>query len=94
MTRIGLNELKDRLDVYIAKVRAGETVVVTDEGEVIAELKPPVSSEKAALLDLARRGDATLGTPVEDRKAHYTPLPRLDIGVSSAELLEAVRGED
>jgi antitoxin (DNA-binding transcriptional repressor) of toxin-antitoxin stability system len=94
MTRIGLNELKDRLDVYIAKVRAGETVAVTDQGEVIAELKPPVWTENAALLDLVRRGEATLGTPIEDRKAHYAPLPPLEIGVSSAELLEAVRGED
>lgn len=97
MTRIGLNELKDRLDVYIAKVRAGETVVVTDQGEVIAELKPPVITGNAAptgnpvLDEMVRKGEIRLGKPIADRKAHYAPMPPLNIGISSAELLDAER---
>ncbi len=94
MTRIGLHELKDRLDVYIAKVRAGETVVVTERGEVIAELTPTTSTENAALLEMVRRGEATLGKPIKDRKALYHPMKRLKISISSAELLSAVRGDD
>ena len=95
MTKVGLRELKNRLGVYIAKVRAGETVVITDRGQVVAELKPPVPTENAALLEMVRRGEATLGKPIKDRKAFYAPMPGpLLKGVTSQELLDWVRGED
>ena len=94
MTKVGLRELKNRLGVYIAKVRAGETVVVTDRGEIVAEISPPSRTQNAALLEMARKGELRLGTPIEDRAALYTKMPRLKISVSSAELLDAERGED
>lgn len=95
MTKVGLRELKNRLGTYIAKVRAGETVVVTDRGEVVAELKPPTPTEDAGLLEMARRGEATLGKPIKDRKAFYCAMPSpLLKNVTSQELLDWVRGED
>lgn len=94
MTKVGLRELKNRLGVYIAKVRAGETVVVTDRGEVVAELTPPSRTENTALHEMARRGELTLGKPVKDSKALYRKMPPLDIGISSQELLNAEREED
>ncbi len=94
MTKVGLRELKNRLGVYISKVRAGETVIVTDRGEVVAELTPPSRAPNAALLEMARRGDLTLGKPLKDRKALYgAPRPVLK-GITSAELLDAEREED
>jgi len=95
MTKVGLRELKNRLGTYIAKVRAGETVVVTDRGEVVAELSPPSHTQNAVLLEMARKGEVRLGKPIKDRKALYAPMsgPVLK-GVTSQELLDWVRGED
>ncbi|MGH7267940.1 MAG: type II toxin-antitoxin system Phd/YefM family antitoxin [Candidatus Rokuibacteriota bacterium] len=41
MKAIGVKELKARLSEYVRLVRAGETVLITDRGEVVAELRPP-----------------------------------------------------
>ena len=40
MTTVGIRELKARLSAYVRKVRDGQTVYVTDRGEVVAELRP------------------------------------------------------
>lgn len=37
---MGSRELKTRLGTYLRRVRAGETLIVTDRGRPIAELKP------------------------------------------------------
>ena len=37
---VGSRELKTRLGTYLARVRKGETIVVTDRGEPVAELRP------------------------------------------------------
>lgn len=36
-----MKELKARLSEYVRLARAGETVLITDRGEVVAELRPP-----------------------------------------------------
>lgn len=43
---VGARELKTRLGTYLQRVREGRTLVVTDRGEPIAELRPltPVGS--------------------------------------------------
>jgi antitoxin (DNA-binding transcriptional repressor) of toxin-antitoxin stability system len=38
---VGVKELKARLSEYVRLARAGETVLITDRGEVVAELRPP-----------------------------------------------------
>ena len=40
MRVVGVKELKARLSEYLRRVRAGETVLVTDRDEVVAELRP------------------------------------------------------
>jgi prevent-host-death family protein len=37
---IGVRELKTRLGRYLREVRRGQTIVVTDRGEPVAELRP------------------------------------------------------
>jgi prevent-host-death family protein len=39
MITVGISKLKNRLSHYIREVREGETVLVTDRGEVVAELR-------------------------------------------------------
>ena len=93
---VGIRELKNRLSEYLRLVRAGEVVMVTDRGEVVAELRPPVRAEGAAsrypgLLVLAQRGVVRLGKP-----NHPGLYPRLDAVTppgTAARLLDAERGE-
>ncbi len=40
MKKVGSRELKNRLGRYLARVRRGETLVVTDRGEPVARLVP------------------------------------------------------
>jgi antitoxin (DNA-binding transcriptional repressor) of toxin-antitoxin stability system len=80
MKSVGLRELKNRLSEYVREVRSGEGVLVTDRGEVVAELIAPGqgSDERgipAGLVALARRGQVSLGAP--NGSATYPKLPRL-----------------
>ena len=66
MKSVGLRELKNRLSEYVREVRSGEEVLVTDRGEVVAELTRPGQgvderSATSGLVALARRGQLTLG---------------------------------
>ena len=96
MKSVGVRELKNRLSEYLRDVRAGERVLVTDRGEVVAELAPPGQGGRepdvpAALLALARRGLATLGAPGDP--AVYPALPRRRRRkLTAAQLLDEERG--
>jgi prevent-host-death family protein len=41
MRTAGVRELKSHLSEYLRKVKHGETVLVTEHGEVVARLSPP-----------------------------------------------------
>jgi antitoxin (DNA-binding transcriptional repressor) of toxin-antitoxin stability system len=96
MRTVGIRELKNRLSEYLRHVRSGESVLVTDRGEVIAEFSPPGraladASVPPGLLGLARRGLVTLGSPGD--ASVYVALPRARRGKRSiAELLDEERG--
>ncbi len=47
MERIGVRELRQHASRYLARVRAGETVEVTDRGELVALLVPPAAAANA-----------------------------------------------
>ena len=40
MDSVGVRELRDRLSRYLAEVRAGRTVTVTDHGRAVARIVP------------------------------------------------------
>jgi len=44
-TLVGSRELKTRLGAYLEQVKHGATIIVTDRGEPVAELRPIASSE-------------------------------------------------
>lgn len=95
MKTVGLRELKNRLSEYVRQVRAGQAVVVTDRGQVVAELRPPGQVAPGAKIDaavasLVNRGLLTLGAPNTARV--YPRLSRLLRLPTSAELLDAERG--
>jgi prevent-host-death family protein len=97
MKSVGLRELKNRLSEYVRQVREGESVLVTDRGEVVAELLPPGQGmgERAiglppGLVALARRGLVTLGAPNDP--ALYPELPSVLKRHTSQQLLDEERG--
>lgn len=59
---VGSRELKTRLGTYLRRVRRGATLVITDRGEPVAELRPVtngVSPEDAGLDALEALGAVT-----------------------------------
>jgi prevent-host-death family protein len=71
---VGARELKTRLGAYLRRVREGRTLLVTDRGEPIAELRPlpPDSRVPAALLKLSSRRAVTL--PVRKAMSAFRPI--------------------
>jgi prevent-host-death family protein len=96
MKSVGIRELKNRLSEYVREVRSGEGVLVTDRGEVVAEIVPPGERDDergvpSGLVALARKGQLKLGS-VNDPAA-YPELERvLKHGVAE-ELLDEERGK-
>jgi prevent-host-death family protein len=92
---VGIRDLKNRLSEHLRRVRSGDTILITDRGEVVAEICPPGQpkydhSLPSGLVELARRGLATLGGP-NDPSAYARPK-RLLTWKEVAELLDEVRG--
>jgi prevent-host-death family protein len=97
MREVGIKVLKNRLSEYIRLAREGELVLVTDRGEVVAELRAakPVSElerEYPALAEMARKGLVRL--PLKpNRPGIYPLLPSVTPPGTAARLLDEDRGE-
>ena len=93
MTKVGLRELKNSLSEYVARVRNGASVLVTDRGKPVAELRPVSKGNgrfmRTSMEDLARTGVLTRGKP--NQRKLYPSLPRVGKR-SAAELLNEERG--
>ncbi len=59
MTRVGIRELKSKLSYYLARVKEGESVTVTERGKPVAVIMPTGQSERERMLELVRRGLVT-----------------------------------
>lgn len=72
MKVVGVRELKDKLSEYLRAAASGETLLITDRGEVVAELTAPGRGERnpeipAGLADLAAQGRVRLGARNEGK---------------------------
>jgi prevent-host-death family protein len=68
MLKVGIRELKARLSEYLRKVRRGETLLVTDRGRIVAEIRSPAeaggrTAGLAGLQVLIDRGIVSEGLP-------------------------------
>jgi len=96
MQSVGVKALKDRLSEYVRAAAAGETVLVTDRGRVVAELiaprvHPDASPVEQRLGELMREGllspaSATPTSPLPPRR----PVARL---AGLLQELDAARAE-
>jgi prevent-host-death family protein len=55
-TEVGIRELKAHLGAYLRRVKAGETVIVTERGQPIARIVPLSQSWEAQLEVLRQTG--------------------------------------
>ncbi len=69
MLAVNIRELKDKISYYIREVVHGETILVTDRGKVVAELRQPSLKSventdpiEESLWELAKKGVLRLGS--------------------------------
>jgi prevent-host-death family protein len=84
MTAVGIAQLKARLSEYLAHVKAGEEIVVTDHGRTVAKIVPATDADER-LRELERQGLVRIGTMKLPPGFLDDPLPE-----SSASVLEAL----
>ena len=87
MLTIGLRELNQNPSKAVARVRAGEVIVVTDRGKPIMRLVP-IAHSASTMEDLIARGEAS--APAEHGMPDLIPdlMPEID---SLTDLLVADR---
>jgi antitoxin (DNA-binding transcriptional repressor) of toxin-antitoxin stability system len=105
MRTAGLRELKAKLAEYIRDVRRGETVLVTDRGQVVAEINPPGARVATPapgglaprLVALAAEGRVHLPTAtsvqvqkLREQLQRFRPVPSPGL---SQQMLDQERGE-
>lgn len=91
---IGIRELRLHASRYLRRVRAGETVTITDRGEPFAEIRP-VSPQHDVLARLIAEGRATAPTTdFAEFLEQHPPLPRKRGEPLLSEILQQMRDEE
>jgi prevent-host-death family protein len=90
MERVGVRELRQNLSVYLDRVKAGESLEVTEHGHPVARLLPlsPARSKIQEMIDDGRIRPAYL-PPVHNP----IPLPA-DARMTLSEALAEMRSEE
>jgi prevent-host-death family protein len=92
---VGVRELRQNLSVYLARVKDGETLAVTERGREVARLIPSHPDVDPLYLELAEKYGATI--PTGDLLEGSRNLPPLDkpvpAGATDAFLDESRWGE-
>ena len=98
MKSVGIKVLKAKLSEYVRLAKAGETILVTERDEVVAELGParrqPVSPESVddGLRSLAEGGEVVLASRSLASWKGFSGARLL--GIPSEKLLDELREED
>jgi prevent-host-death family protein len=74
--RVGVRELRQNLSVYLDRVKAGETLEVTEYGQPVARLGPRAAGDVSPLERMVAEGRAT--APTQDLRAWLRDEPPLD----------------
>jgi len=84
MESIGVRELRQHASRYLARVKAGETLQITDRGRPVARLVPPAEDSWE---DMIARGEII---PPE-LPGGLLAEPPVDYGISASEVLVRMR---
>ena len=88
--RVGVRELRQNLSVYLDRVKAGESLDVTEHGVPVARLEPRGFDHSAGYARLVAEGSITPAT-VDHRT--LPPPPKIP-GRPLSEILQEMRDED
>ena len=88
--RVGVRELRQNLSVYLDRVKAGETLEVTEHGYPVATLAPRVAEPLSIIDQMIADGRATAAKG--DRR--NLPYPPSIPGRPLSEILQEMRDED
>lgn len=88
--RVGIRELRQNLSVYLDRVKAGETLEVTEHGQPVAELRPRSPAAAPEMDRLIAEGRVT---PASHSHKDLPPPPTIP-GRSLSEILREMRDED
>ncbi|MGC5629308.1 type II toxin-antitoxin system Phd/YefM family antitoxin [Georgenia sp. Z1344] len=92
MERIGVRELRQNASRYLALVKSGSTVEVTERGELVALLTPPSGAVTARDRLVASGHLRPAGSP-SGRARTPRPLSIANGGPTNQELLDVERQE-
>lgn len=85
-TTIGVREFRDHLSQYLERVKAGETLTITEHGKPIARIAG--SGMPSRLMELIARGEATAATrPATD----LLKIKRVKMTGSIQEFIDEIR---
>ena len=87
MEPVGIKALKNKLSEYVRAAAAGETVLVTDRGRVVAELVPPRTHANAAPAEQRMGELVRQGLLTQAKIAPKARLPRRKPAAAFAEVL-------
>ena len=84
MKSVGLKVLKNRLSEYVRMAASGETVLVTDRDQVVAELVPPRENRSpmladALLAEAVRKGWIVPPAILSKEPPRGIPVVKLDV---------------
>lgn len=85
---VGVRDLRDHLSRYLAEVKAGRSIVVTDHGAVIGTIVPMRFS--ARMMELYREGRIELPTLPKPAASEFK---RVHVEGGIQDILRAVKGE-
>jgi prevent-host-death family protein len=95
MQVIAMQDLEDHLGEYVRRAQAGETLLITSQGEVVAELRSPEPKQAddapLGLLELVRRGTAR--SLVRNDPTRYRPYDRAMQESTAQDLLDWDRND-
>lgn len=84
MRKIGIKALKNDLSKYIRAAAAGETVLVTDRGQVVAEISPPRISDDPFESNPLLSEDVRRGRIAPATNPDYTPGLKIRVAPSNS----------
>ena len=91
--RVGVRELRQNLSVYLDRVKAGETLEVTEHGRPVAQLGPRPAKATSIIDQMIAEGRITPAT--RSHRELPPPLPNPDPGTSPlTDILRQMRDED
>ncbi len=93
MVSVGVAQLKAKLSEYLARVRAGEEVLITDHGRPVARIVAAKDEEDQHQADLERRGLIKRGAGVMPDGFFDMPRPTLADGFTLSEAVIEERRE-